>query len=223
VIDTKGHENTEEETAAEQREKDHIAYIERSTLNLARANTAFTFILMVAGIVGVWLAIGSLNILKAQTKATQDSVAALVSSERAWVVIETHPPNLVPLSPGAIPPLNVFRFSLKNGGKTVARITKLTGESHLVEPSYTLPSPPPYMELPRPPQEPGFHQGAVLVPGDALETWIEINLRLNDAAIDEIRNSYKLLYVYGFLEYFDFSKEVRRLQFCYRYFNMGAS
>src|ERR1035438_10117686 len=50
VVDTKGHKNTDEETAEDKKTADRKDFIDTWTLRLAFANTAFTFLLMVVGI-----------------------------------------------------------------------------------------------------------------------------------------------------------------------------
>jgi hypothetical protein len=158
-----------------------------------------------------------------QVDLMQASMTQLINSERAWVVVlKTDPPELL-RSPVLIPSYNRFGFTIKNEGKTVAKLMELRGEHHLVHPTYTLPTPPAYKELPPSEHELGFPHGSVLAPGGTIETWISIDDLFDDSTLREVQDGGKILYVYGFLRYFDFAKEERRLQFCFRYVNRGVS
>jgi hypothetical protein len=222
VVEIEDRQESASEAAEKKREKDYRVHIEGRTLDLAYINTAFAGLLVLVGAGGICLAVRSLRALEKQTRATQDSVAVLMNSERAWVIIsETHPPELAPISPGRIPPYHTFRFTIKNAGRTVARLMELTGETRLLQDLQELPPLPVYRESPPTADELGFRHGGVLAPGATFDTWIEVDVRLDDSTFYDIRNSKKVLYVYGFLRYFDFAEKERKTQFCYRYLNRG--
>jgi hypothetical protein len=178
---------------------------------LVSPNNLPNVVLAGVGIVGIVVAVCTLRIIGQQTKVQ-------VNSQRAWVAIfQMHPADLV-AEPEGIPPYNAFRFTLKNGGNTVAKLIEFRGEPHIVQRNYMFPSPPVYKDRPPPFNEFGFRHGTVLTPSETLYMWVSIDeLIIDNPVMQDIRKGEKELYVYGFLRYFDFSEKERRLQFCYRY------
>jgi hypothetical protein len=224
IVETHSRSDSPDESAKRKAENDTKEYRDSWTFKLTVLNAVFTGVLAIVGVGGICVAIRSLRALEVQTKATQDSVNVLINSERAWVVISAaRRPELMAVSPGAMPPYNAFRFVLKNEGRTVAKLVELVTETHIVQLGYTLPTPPAYMEKPPPPDELGFHHGTVLAPGATLETWDGMHNLFDGVTVQQIRDGQRFLYVYGFVRYFDFAKEERKLQFCYLYMHRAFS
>ena len=205
VIDTEGHRKSEDETAKDKREDDYKRFIDRRTLNLAEINAILTGILMIAGVVGVILALITLNIIRRQT-------SHMVNSERAWLIIPMPPNQRLSLNT----PLNQFTFSLINKGRTIARIMDFDRKYVFLERGVLLPSVPVYP--PREPHDLTHLHGYVLAVDDpfndiviVIDEWIEVD-RLRD-----LRDGLLYLYVYGRINYVDFSKETRTIQVCYRF------
>jgi hypothetical protein len=204
VVDTQGHIQTKAEAADAKAEKDHAAYIEGRTLCFTGISAIATVALVLVGLGGVFAAMWTLLAIKSQTNH-------MVNSERAWVIISaTHPPALVPLSPGMIRPWNVFRFDLVNKGKTVATIMEFNGGCRVLPIDAALPSVPEYT---RPPLQ--MH-GYVLAPDITINgVSVEIDEPLDARKLNLILRSELRLYVYGFIDYLDFSMKPHTIKFCY--------
>ena len=222
IVETHPRAKSEEDATEAENDKRHAANVERWMLIFTGAAALFTGLLVIVGWRGVNAANNTLGEIGEQTRATRDNIAAYISSERAWVVIfKTYSAALMAVSsgPGVPRPYNAFRFTFKNGGKTVARLMEFNGEPHFVPRNYVLPRQPSYAGS-RPVDELKFQYGGVLTPEETLDAWISIDRLLIDASdVQSIQNGDKVLYVWGFLRYLDFSKKERKLQFCYQYVN----
>ena len=66
------------------------------------------------------------GVMERQATVMEEQTKTLINSERAWVLIQPDQTiELVAIKPGMIRPYNRFRFTMANGGKTVARLRKL--------------------------------------------------------------------------------------------------
>jgi hypothetical protein len=99
--------------------------------------------LFIAGVLGIIVAIATLKILRRQTKAAEDSATAarlnaeaVINSERPWILMDWErngpkigPPYLVPIEDRADALAPHCLFSMKNFGKTPAKV--LSGKATL--------------------------------------------------------------------------------------------
>jgi hypothetical protein len=174
----------------------------------------FTLALVVVGACGVNAAVRTLKEIAIQGRH-------IINSERAWITISiVHPPNLRPIGPGAIPPYNEFLFDITNDGKTVARLMEVATGHRVLPNGENLPDKPDYIN-PNPNDSPSVY-GKVVVPGRPIEK-ISFGIKevFSNERFDKILNGDLVLWVYGFIKYFDFANVERKAQFCYRYVFTG--
>jgi hypothetical protein len=221
IVEAHGRPDSPEETAKHKAEYNAKEYRDIWTFRLAVISVIATVVLTGVGIAGAHLAIKSLNVLKAQTKATEASVAHLINSERAWVVPNVNPSEIVQVSVGAYAPYNRLFLSLTNKGKTVARITSVDAAYKLLPSGTPLPPVPEYPEIWT--EAPAFEEGAVIAPGDFVSNIeIAINEWFDDAKFAKLKSGELILFVYGYSRYFDFARDARQMNFCYRYIPMDG-
>jgi hypothetical protein len=148
----------------------------------------------------------------AETAKSQS--AALISSERAWLVISDVGPVTLNPKPGQ----TKFQFTLANRGRTVARLTgPFRWRFQIVPRDSGLPDTLDYGEdlnVFGERFEPVF--GRVLSPGDS-NTKIDFGYweDIGEDLIGAIQMCRSKLYFYASLRYFDFADQQRELQFCY--------
>lgn len=157
--------------------------------------------LILVAIWGILVARGTLNTIRAQTKATQDSVKALIDSERAWLLGPSiRLPDIIPVGSSQTV---FFYVPIENLGKTVGRVVKTSANRAL------------YGILP---PEPSYEVRAgcdmVLAPHGAHKLWAAILA----SEMEYVRSKRgKRLYFYGFVQYFDIGDILRETRFCYVY------
>ena len=134
---------------------------------------------------------------------------ALINSERAWILVDI----------GKLPPFNADRNevqvlwifpTIKNYGKTVARITRIVGIVKLVPEGQDLPVVPEYI------LGQGFDEriDTVLPP----EVPIQPRLGVSGDEFISVREGKSSLFIHGFIEYFDgISEKKRRSAYCFGY------
>jgi hypothetical protein len=222
VVDAGGHINTPEETANAQKEADRTREIERRTLDATERAARYsywtawaTWALVVVGLGGIVAAYFTLREIQKQTKATSDSVQALVNSERAWLTlsaISDDPPFEMP--PGRVPVV----FNLKNRGRTVARLTGPVKRVFvLLNDDERLPPTPAYdprahFEV----EAEGIAHGLVIAPEDE-QKGLWFSYKVPDGTMERIEYGSSRLYFTVSVTYFDFADKARELQFCYQY------
>jgi hypothetical protein len=115
-----------------------------------------------------------------------------------------------------------FRFSLKNRGKTVARLTgPVKREFILIKHGERLPEVPPYSaKQDFPVESEGVVYGLVIAPEEAQKD-IWFSYRVPEGRMEEINSGASKLYVTISVTYFDFAKEKREVQFCLQYWGSG--
>jgi hypothetical protein len=108
VVDTKGHQNTPEETAKEQQSANWEKHIERRTLYLAFVNTLLAGLLIAIGLGGVVAALMTLNAIRRQADLQERAI-------RPWV-------GTISVARGALTDDRMIRATvvLKNTGPSVA-------------------------------------------------------------------------------------------------------
>ena len=162
-----------------------------------------TIALAIVGIIGTFVAVGTLWVLKNQTDLQ-------IASQRAWLILR---PDTFDLAAGR----QRFDWVITNAGKTTAFLTaaqvrcrKCAGMEKLLESS------------------PDFGRGVIeyhnvpIAAGESLKLWSYIETggeaddRLTDDDVARIRNSSDDLIAYGFVKYCSF-EQVRESRFCYRY------
>jgi hypothetical protein len=148
-------------------------------------------------------------IAKDTADATRINAEAMVSSERAWVLVDIG--RLPPFDPDP----NRLEFlwifpTIRNYGRTVARIKRIVGIVKLIPEGQELPSVPEYTV------GQGFDQGidAVLPPQAPMQPRLGVS---GDEWI-EVRQGRRILFVHGFIEYFDgISDKQRKTAYCFAY------
>ncbi len=121
VVDTKGHRNTPQEAADEKTATERKDFIDTWTLRLTVANTAFTFLLMLAGVGGVILAIRTVRAIEREMEL----------SHRPWVSIR--PEVISPLTIEGNQFYLTIRFHFGNVGNSPAMKTMLVAT---IDPSW---------------------------------------------------------------------------------------
>ena len=179
--------------------------------------------LVAVGIGAIGVALRTLRVIERQTKATEiaakaaehssaateASVEALINSERAWVMVEIGPiPDFQP-DPNKVQCLWI-RPTIKNYGKTPARIRQIAARAQLVPDGQSLPPIPEY------PIGPGANLpvDVVLPPSVPIQP---IMLPISGQEFIQVQQGDIFLYVHGFIEYLDFSGAKRHSGFCYFY------
>jgi hypothetical protein len=138
----------------------------------------------------------------------------LINSERAWVLVDIG--KLPPFDPDP----NLVQFlwifpTIKNYGKTVARIKRVAGIVKLIPEGKKLPIVPEYI------LGQGFDQqiDTVLAPEVAMQPRLGIS---GDEMI-KVRQGKLSLFVHGFIEYLDgVSAQQRRSAYCFGYVIQGG-
>jgi hypothetical protein len=157
------------------------------------------------------------NLMERQAKVMEAQAKVLINSERAWVLIRpdtTH--ELIAGQPGLAVPYNHFRFTMFNGGKTVARLKKLQA-STISFPEEQFPATPTYTPAEDFPPE----CCGVLAPNDDIPMKLGIYLPMDTAFIDRLKRGESRFFVFGRIEYYDFADELRVRQFCFLYASDG--
>lgn len=167
-------------------------------------------LLTLVGIFGIGLAYSTLNAIKHQTKAVNDSVGVMINSERAWVLVEIGEIPNFQTQPSQLEFLWI-RPAIRNYGNTVARIKRIRAIVRLVPDGQALPPQPEY-----PLGQGADIQGVnlILPPNIPIQP---IKLGVTGEEFAQIRQGRIFLYVHGFLEYWDLGHTERRTAFCFFY------
>jgi hypothetical protein len=141
----------------------------------------------------------------AQLNVSQAQTNALINSERAWVLVETAELTLTNRGDPIIRPI------IKNFGKTVARVTKVSlGGARPLQIGSQLPVPPAY--------EGGVEDfDFVLCPDRQFPALDAPVVPINRENLDSVRDGLLRMYVFGLIEYRDFSGKERVTGFCLVY------
>ena len=147
-------------------------------------------------------------------KAAKASADALINSERAWILVDIG--KLPPFKPDP----NQLQFlwifpTIKNYGKTVARITRVAGIVKLISEGEKLPVVPEYI------LGQGFDEqiDTVLPP----EVPMQPRLGVSGDELIQVQQGKLSLFVHGFIEYFDgVSEKQRRSAYCFGYVIQGG-
>jgi hypothetical protein len=144
----------------------------------------------------------------AQLEVSQKQTNALIDSERAWVLVDIgRLPDFQP-EPNQVQILWIFP-TIRNYGKTPARLKRIVGILKLIPQDGQLPAIPEYI----PGQ--GFDQqiDTVLPPGVPIQP----RLGMSGDEFIQIRAGTLTLYVHGFIEYLDIGQTERRTAYCFAY------
>ena len=138
-------------------------------------------------------------------RASEVSATALVSSERAWVLVDTGEVN-----DAFEPDPNMVEFFdlrpvVRNYGRTPARIIRTSIRSQQIPSGSELPSEPDYGPA---------RNVDIMVPPEVVIQPLRTLIELSDFI--EIRRGERVLYVYGFVDYESFGSE-KRSRFCIMY------
>ncbi len=145
-------------------------------------------------------------------EAAKTSADALINSERAWVLIEIS--NFPEFQPGPTRVELIWIFpTMRNYGKTPARITRVRGIVKLVPDGKQLPGVPEYT------LGQGFDDQINLVLPPAVP--MQPRLGLTGQEFIQVREQKVTLYVHGIVDYRDFSGKDRSSAYCYVYVIQG--
>jgi len=141
----------------------------------------------------------------AQLDVSQKQAEALINSERAWVLVETA--ELTTTNRGDV----IIRPIIKNFGKTVARVTKVSlGGAKPLQINGQLPTPPVY--------EGGVEDfDFVLCPDREFPALNAPVVPINRENLASVSDGLLKMYVFGLIEYNDFSGKERLTGFCLIY------
>jgi hypothetical protein len=149
-----------------------------------------------------------MTIARDAADAAKASADAFLNSERAWILaVIGQLPEFNP-TPDRIEILWVFP-TLKNFGKTPARLKRVAGVVKLILPGQQLPAVPEY------PKGQGFDDvvDIVLPPQGTMEP----RLGVSGGEFTTVRDGRATLYVHGFVEYLDVHDIKRRTAYCFAY------
>jgi hypothetical protein len=149
-----------------------------------------------------------MTIARDAADAAKASADAVLNSERAWVLVDIGKlPDFNP-TPNRVEILWLFP-TLKNYGKTPARIKRVAGVVKLIPPGQQLPAVPDY------PKGQGFDEVVDIV----LPPQFPMSARLNVSGQEfiEVRDGRQTLYVHGFVEYLDVHEIKRCSAYCLVY------
>jgi hypothetical protein len=226
-------QDPQSQTDAAKTEKDNKR---KETVDLVTAWSAglaalFTGLLVIVGWGGVRAAVRTLAaierqvtlmerqtvVLEGQTRTNEASVAALINSERAWVVVsKVWPPNLMWESHDLPGRYNTFDFDIQNVGRTVARLTAFRSTSRVLQRSEA----PPIPEYTTNPDELTPIQGRIMAPGETIDHLRIVVLESFDfEKFNSLQRGELIMWIYGYIEYVDLADRTHRNQFCYRYVN----
>lgn len=153
--------------------------------------------------------VAQMAIMQSQADAANTSAKALICSERAWLLVEIGKLQPFEHKPNQLQILWIFP-TIKNYGKTPARMKRVAGIIKLIPEGKTLPPVPEYI----PGQ--GFDEKIDLV----LPPEVPINPRLglDGDEFAKVEKGELSLFVHGFIEYFDgVSETERRTAYCFSY------
>jgi hypothetical protein len=162
--------------------------------------------LLLAGIIGIIIAIRTLQNLVRQTAAIEKQGNALVNSERAWVLVEI---GTLPDFSGVRPDTAALLYimpKIQNFGRTTARIMKICMRQLQVPKPDDLPLEPDYrgelsFDFVLPPNKPIQTMGVPITPQEYVE----------------MREGKTVLYIFGYVSYVDIGSTERETRFCLNY------
>lgn len=149
------------------------------------------------------------SVAKTAADAAQKNAQAVIDSERAWILADIGKlPDFDP-KPDEVAVLWIFP-TIKNYGRTPARIKRVAGIVKLVPSGQQLPSLPEYI------LGQGFDMqiDLVLPPNSQIQP----RLTISPQELVEVRDGKVSLFVHGFIEYLDgVSTEPRKSAYCFGY------
>jgi hypothetical protein len=187
-----------------------------------------TIVLALVGVAGVGVAIYTVRkiarqtaAIEAQTAATEKAAEstkanadAFISSERAWIMVETGQiPDNFEHDPNRLQVLEV-RPVVINRGRTVGRITRGFIAKHTVAKNEKLPPEPDYTG-----KMSDVEVNLILAP-TMLAQPLHVLIPLRD--IESARLGVVTLYIYGFVDYTDLARIDRQTRFCFVYYLPGG-
>jgi hypothetical protein len=169
-----------------------------------------SIVLAVVGLIGIVVAICTLAVIRRQTDATEKAAnaaelnaQALISSERAWVLVEIGTlPDFKP-DPNRVQILWIMP-TITNGGKTTARIMKIFARQQAIAKGENLPPEPEYQGQ----QNIDF----ILPPNKPIQT---VGVGISGEDYIRARDGASVLYIYGFIDYLDIGETERQTRFCF--------
>ena len=148
-------------------------------------------------------------------KAALLNAQAVINSERAWLLATPELPDK--LRPGDASRVTRFKWSIKNVGRTPARILETDAVAWRVADMQGIPKQPRYEG-----DRPVSLSGLLLVPGDSVPIyWLiePVGDPLTVEQVAQIKESKLTLFAYGFVKYLDiFDNPVHTTRFCHTYF-----
>ena len=179
--------------------------------------------LVIVGVGGVFAALATLQVLSRQAQsvryqtthlknaaiAAKISADALIASERAWILVEMGKLPPFKPDPNQVQILWIFP-TIKNYGKTVARVTRIAGILKLIPEGGTLPDVPEYV-----PGQGFDEQIDIVLPPQAP---LQPRLAITGDEFAKVQEDKLSLFIHGFIEYFDgVSKDKRRSAYIFGY------
>jgi hypothetical protein len=170
-----------------------------------------TWALVVVGIGGIIYAARTLGAIRHEAQIAKEIAAAanlnakaVIDSERAWIVADENP-RIADIASGQ--PITII-WTIRNGGKTTARVTE-KAEAYSVQFSLNgLPEQPNY-SLPT-----LWPDGIVLAPNSTLNCAVRV---LNPDPWHQIENGSMILFVYGLVKYRDVFEREHETRYIFRY------
>jgi hypothetical protein len=159
---------------------------------------------------------GQLKEMQGSGKITTQQVNHLINAERAWIQVPEI--QLRQKLSFVTPETNQFHIWMHpyivNNGRTQARITKIIARAHILDKveGSDFPRPPRLPDVPD--YTPGgmsFERDIVLSPKQGIN-WFNVPISVED--LERIKAREAFIYIYGRIDYVDFSKNERLTRFC---------
>ena len=166
--------------------------------------------LFFVGLGGILVAICTLKNIEKQTKATEDQVMHLATSERAWIIVASRFHD--GLHPGDQHPVTRFRWEMKNVGSSPARLLEFHGVAQKADRvNVPFPDPPCF------PSSPKQLNKLMLVPNDSWGMTRNIEGEsLSAEEVDSVKNWGSVTIIsYGYVRYLDAFGKEHTTRFCH--------
>ena len=181
--------------------------------------------LFLAGIPGIFVALRTLKVLSRQARSMRRqtkpirksaeaallSAQAIMGSERAWILVKPELPDGLRAAPQN--QITRFRWSIKNVGRTPARLLETDALAARIEKMKDFPPEPRYVGKPLSMNE------FLLVPNDSIPiTWMIEGDSLTEGEVAKIREGLSLHFAaYGYVKYLDVFDKPHTMRFCHRF------
>lgn len=179
--------------------------------HIAPVSVLINGILAIAALVTLILVFRQARANEMAAKAAKDTADVMIGAERAWLLVT--PTNWSPAfeTYGGVEKdkqLQQVSLSIKNVGRSPARIVKVACKMLALNSADDIPSLPQY-------PEPVQMNELLLVPGDSIAQLVELDGASSPGLFIEVLNRKKVLFTFGFVQYRDIFGQDREVRIGY--------